>query len=119
MTSSSSATEGMNRRTSDKRIILAFAAIVGLIIVGLTAFDQIVASVAVYMGLGSLTKITGAPLPRNLWLIELFNILLVTLFVFLTPARTKHSCKSHATSLAFMFSLLSDPSGFPPPVNCL
>ncbi len=113
MTSSSSATEGMNRRTSDKRIILAFAAIVGLIIVGLTAFDQIVASVAVYVGLGSLTKITGAPLPRNLWLIALFNILLVTLFVFLTPVRTKDSWKSHGTYVAFMVSLFSEMYGFP------
>ena len=113
MTSSSSATEGMNRRTSDKRIILAFAAIVGLIIVGLTAFDQIVASVAVYMGLGSLTKITGAPLPRNLWLIALFNILLVTLFAFLTPVRTKDSWKTHGTYVAFMVSLFSEMYGFP------
>src|SRR2546428_14065161 len=97
MTSSSSATEGMNRRTSDKRIILAFAAIVGLIIVGLTAFDQIVASVAVYMGLGSLTKITGAPLPRNLWFMALLNILLFTLFGFLTPSRPKGSSNSPGT----------------------
>src|SRR5437867_4387758 len=110
---SSSAMQGMNRRTSDKRITLAFAAIVGLIIVGLTAFDQIVASVAVYMGLGSLTKITGAPLPRNLWLIALFNILLVTLFVFLTPVRTKDSWKTHGTYVAFMVSLFSEMYGFP------
>ncbi|TLZ75938.1 MAG: isoprenylcysteine carboxylmethyltransferase family protein [Methanobacteriota archaeon] len=110
---SSSATQGMDRRTSDKRITLAFAAIVGLIIVGLIAFDQIVASVAVYVGLGSLTKITGTPLPRNFWLIALFNILLVTLFLFLTPVRIKDSWKSHGTYVAFMVSLFSEMFGFP------
>src|SRR2546425_10053471 len=113
MTSSSSATEGMNRRTSDKRIILALVAIVGLIIVGLGAFDQIVASIAVYLGLASLTRIAAAPLPRDLWLIALFNILLVSLFVFLTPVRPRESWKSHGAYVAFMVSLFSEMYGFP------
>ncbi|HYV08709.1 MAG TPA: isoprenylcysteine carboxylmethyltransferase family protein [Thermoplasmata archaeon] len=110
---SSSATQGMDRRASDKKIVLALAAIVGLIIVGLSAFDQIVASVAVYLGLASLTKITGAPLPRDLWLIALFNILLVTLFLFLTPVRIKDAWKSHGAYVAFMVSLFSEMYGFP------
>jgi protein-S-isoprenylcysteine O-methyltransferase Ste14 len=113
MTSPASPTPSMNRRATDKRVILALVAIVGLIIVGLGAFDQIVASVAVYLGLASLTRIAAAPLPRDLWLIALFNILLVSLFVFLTPVRTKESWKSHGAYLAFMVSLFSEMYGFP------
>jgi protein-S-isoprenylcysteine O-methyltransferase Ste14 len=113
MNSPASATPSINRRTSDKRVILALVAIVGLIIVGLGAFDQIVASVAVYLGLASLTRISAAPLPRDLWLIALFNILLVSLFVFLTPVRTKESWKSHGAYVAFMVSLFSEMYGFP------
>jgi protein-S-isoprenylcysteine O-methyltransferase Ste14 len=97
----------------DKRIILALAAIVALIIVGLGAFDQIVASIAVYLGLGSLATITGTPLPRDLWLIAVFNIALVTLFVFLTPVRIRQSWKAHGAYVGFMVSLFSEMYGFP------
>ena len=98
---------------SNKKIVPALAAIVALIIVGLVQFDQVVASVATYLGLASLQKIVGQPLPRNFWGVAIVNILLVSLFLFLTPVRIKDSWRSHGAYLGFMVSLFSEMFGFP------
>jgi protein-S-isoprenylcysteine O-methyltransferase Ste14 len=106
--------KGIQRSGMDKRILLALAAIVALIIVGLAAFDQIVASVAVYLGLGNLAKITSAPLPRDYWTTYvLLNIFLVLLFLFLVPLRAKGSWQAHGTYVGFMVSLFAEMYGFP------
>jgi protein-S-isoprenylcysteine O-methyltransferase Ste14 len=106
--------KGSPRPRKDRRILLALAAIVGLIIVGLGAFDQIVASVAVYLGLGNIAKITSAPLPRDYWTsYVLLNIFLVLLFLFLVPVRVKGSWKAHGTYVGFMVSLFAEMYGFP------
>ncbi len=91
----------------------ALAAIVALIIVGVTAFDQIVASVYMYLGAASLEKIMGGPLPRNLWFVVVLNILIVASFLFLVPMRIKGSWKAHGAYVGFMVSLFTEMFGFP------
>jgi len=98
---------------STKRTVAALAAIVALIIVGVTQFDQIVASVYVYLGAASLEKIMGGPLPRNLWSVVLLNILIVSSFLFLVPMRMHGSWRAHGAYLGFMVSLFSEMFGFP------
>src|SRR5881396_1184577 len=113
MTSSpSAAPPGANRPASNKRLILAFAAIVGLIFVGLYQFDQIVASVYAYF-YGSFPKIVSSPVPQNLWVIALLNIVLVSLFLALAPMRVRGSWKAHGAYVGFMVSLFSEMYGFP------
>jgi protein-S-isoprenylcysteine O-methyltransferase Ste14 len=97
----------------DKRIILALAAIVAMIIVGLGAFDQIVASIAGYIGLGSFAKAAAVDVPHDLWFRALLNILLVSMFLFLAPVRIKDSWRPHGAYLGFMVSLFSEMYGFP------
>ena len=102
------------RTRTDWRVLPALAAIVALIIVALVTFDQIVASVAVYMGLANLGKIVSSPLPRDYWTtFFLLNLFLVTLFLFLVPVRTKGSWQAHGTYLGFMVSLFAEMYGFP------
>ena len=98
---------------ANKKVVPALAAIVALIIVGLVQFDQIVASVATDLGLASLQKIAGQPLPRDFWGVAIVNILLVSLFLFLTPVRIRDSWRSHGAYLGFMVSLFSEMFGFP------
>ena len=98
---------------STKRTVAALAAIVALIIVGVTQFDQIVASVYVYLGAASLEKIMGGPLPRNLWSVVLLNILIVSSFLFLVPMRMHGSWRAHGAYMGFMVSLFSEMFGFP------
>ncbi|MEK6838469.1 MAG: isoprenylcysteine carboxylmethyltransferase family protein [Candidatus Thermoplasmatota archaeon] len=98
---------------STKRIVAALVAIVAAIIVGVTQFDQIVASITVYLGGASLEGIMGVPLPRNYWSLVLLNILLVSSFLFLVPVRVQGSWKAHGAYLGFMVSMFSEMFGFP------
>lgn len=103
----------MNRLPSTKRIVAALAAIVAAIIVGVTQFDQIVASVYLYLGRASLEGIMGRRLPRDLWSLVLVNILIVSSFLFLVPMRVRGSWRAHGAYLGFMVSLFSEMFGFP------
>ena len=98
---------------SNKKMVPALAAIVALIIFGLVNFNQIVASVAIYLGMASLQKIVGFPLPRDYWVIAIVNILIVSMFLFLTPVRIKETWRSHGAYLGYMVSLFSEMYGFP------
>ena len=55
-----SAPRGTTRRTFDRRVLLALAAVVSLIIVGLYQFDQVVASIYAY-AYGAFPRIVGSP----------------------------------------------------------
>lgn len=103
----------MNRLPSTKRIVAALGAIIALIIVGVTQFDQIVASVYLYLGRASLEGILGRRLPRDLWSVVLLNILIVSSFLFLVPMRIRGSWRAHGAYLGFMVSLFSEMFGFP------
>ena len=103
----------MNRLPSTKRTVAALAAIVAAIIVGVTQFDQIVASVYVYLGAASLERIMGRPLPRDYWSLVLLNILIVSSFLFLVPMRVRGSWRAHGAYLGFMVSMFSEMFGFP------
>src|SRR5207247_1985661 len=56
-----SAPRGTTRRTFDRRVLLALAAVVSLIIVGLYQFDQVVASIYAY-AFGAIPRLVGSPL---------------------------------------------------------
>jgi len=103
----------MNRLPSTKRTVAALAAIVGLIIVGVTQFDQIVASVTVYLGGASLEGIIGRGVSSDLWSLVLLNILIVSSFLFLVPMRMHGSWRAHGAYLGFMVSMSSEMFGFP------
>lgn len=96
-----------------RRILPALAAIVAMIIVGLLQFDQIVASIIVYLGGASLVKIMGAPLPRGLWTIAVVNVLIVALFLFLLPVKFEASWRAHGSYLGFTISLFAEMYGLP------
>jgi protein-S-isoprenylcysteine O-methyltransferase Ste14 len=113
MASPPAVAKGIPRSNKSKTILPALAAIVALIIVGLLAFNQIIYSVAVYLGLGDLGKIASSPLPRALTTLFLVNLFLVTLFLFLVPVRTKGSWRAHGTYMGFMVSLFAEMYGFP------
>jgi len=100
---------------STKRTVAALAAIVALIIVGVTQFDQIVLSVTLYLGGASLEGIMGRGLSRyhDLWSLVLLNILIVSSFLFLVPMRVRGSWRAHGAYLGFMVSLFSEMFGFP------
>jgi len=100
---------------STKRIVAALAAIVAAIIVGVTQFDQIVLSVTLHFGGGSLEGIVGRGLSdyRYLWSLVLLNILIVSSFLFLVPMRVRGSWRAHGAYLGFMVSLFSEMFGFP------
>jgi len=106
------APQGRTRRTMDRRVLLALAGVVSLIIVGLYQFDQIVASVYAY-AYGAFPKITASPVPRDRWTVALLNIFLVGLFLALAPFRIKGSWKAHGTYMGFMVSLFAEMYGFP------
>src|SRR5437667_11006704 len=94
------------------RIIAALAAIVSAIIIGLYQFDQILASVYAYF-YGAFPRITSSPLPQGRWTVAILNILLVALFLALSPVRIKESWKAHGAYMGFMISLFSEMYGFP------
>ncbi len=112
MTAPPSAPARPARSALNIRLIAAFAAIVALIIIGLYQFDQIVASIYAYF-YGAFPVITASPVPQGLWTIALFNILLVALFLALSPVRIKESWKAHGAYMGFMISLFSEMYGFP------
>lgn len=91
----------------------ALGALIALIIVGVTQFDQIVASVYLYFGRASLEGIKGRRLPRDLWSLVLLNILIVSSFLFLVPVRVRGSWRAHGAYLGFMVSMFSEMFGFP------
>ena len=105
----------MNRLPSTKRIVAALAAIIALILVGVTMFTQIVASIYVYLGAASLENIVRPGLSRtdDLWSRVLLNILIVSSFLFLVPLRVRGSWKAHGAYLGFMVSMFSEMFGFP------
>src|SRR5205814_8836345 len=88
-----SASRGTTRRTFDRRVLLALAAVVSLIIVGLYQFDQVVASIYAY-AFGAFPRIVGSPVPSDRWTVALLNIFLVGLFLALAPFRIKGSWRS-------------------------
>ncbi|MFQ5553068.1 MAG: methyltransferase family protein [Thermoplasmata archaeon] len=98
-------------------------AIVALIIVGLIQFQQVLASVYLYLGFASATlgqiMLAGLPAeiwdPRNLymWGIVALNILLVSLFLVLVPLRVRGSWRSHGAYMGFFVSLFAEMFGFP------
>src|SRR5207302_849111 len=96
----------------DRRVVLALAAIVSLIIVGLYQFDQVVASIYAY-AFGAFPRIVGSPVPSDRWTVALLNIFLVGLFLALAPFRIKGSWKAHGTYMGFMVSLFAEMYGFP------
>jgi len=98
---------------STKRIVAALLALVAAIIVGVTQFDQIVASVTVYLGGASLERIMGHPLPRDYWSLVLLNIIIVSSFLFLVPMRVHGSWRAHGAYLGFVVSMFSEMFGFP------
>jgi protein-S-isoprenylcysteine O-methyltransferase Ste14 len=108
----SSPTERRGSLLAKSKIFLAFAGIIGLIFVGLYQFDQIVASIYAYF-YGAFPKITSSAVPRDLWLVALLNIFLLTLFVALSPVRIRESWKAHGAYVGFMVSLFSEMYGFP------
>src|SRR2546430_802732 len=67
---------GRSFKKKKKRIIAAMAAIVSMIIVGLSQFDQIVVSIYAYF-YGRLPFISSAPVPSGLWTVALLTIFLV------------------------------------------
>ena len=103
----------MDRVPSTKRIVAALLALVAAIIVGVTQFDQIVASVTVYLGGASLERIMGHPLPRDYWSLVLLNIIIVSSFLFLVPMRVHGSWRAHGAYLGFVVSMFSEMFGFP------
>ena len=115
MTTPPAAPKGVARPRTNWRVLLALAAIVAMIFVGLGAFDQLVSSVAVYLHLpgADLTTITAGPLPRDYWTRFVLNIFLVLLFLFLVPVRVKGSWQAHGTYAGFMVSLFAEMYGFP------
>src|SRR5436189_2677583 len=106
------ATRGATRRTFDRRVLLALAAVVSLIIVGLYQFDQVVASIYAY-AFGAFPRIVGPPAPTRRWTVALLTIVLVWLFLALAPFRIKGSWKAHGTYMGFMVSLFAEMYGFP------
>ena len=107
-----SAPRGTTRRTFDRRVLLALAAVVSLIIVGLYQFDQVVASIYAY-AFGAFPRIVASPVPSDRWTVALLNIFLVGLFLALAPFRIKGSWKAHGTYMGFMVSLFAEMYGFP------
>jgi protein-S-isoprenylcysteine O-methyltransferase Ste14 len=100
------------RSVWDRRLLAALAAIVALIIVGLYQLEQIEASIYAYLS-GSVSGNGAGPVPQGYWTIALVNILLVTMFIALTPVRIKQSWKAHGAYMGFMISLFSEMYGFP------
>ena len=98
-----------------KRLLPALAAIVALIIVGLLQFDQIVASIIVYLGGASLETIMGEGLKNvaGRWTIALVNVLIVGLFLFLLPVKIDRPWRAHGAYLGFTISLFSEMYGLP------
>jgi protein-S-isoprenylcysteine O-methyltransferase Ste14 len=112
MTSPPSALRQPVRSVWDKRLLAALAAIVALIIVGLYQLEQIEASIYAYLG-GSVSENGAGPVPQGYWIIAIVNILLVAMFLALTPVRLKQSWKAHGAYMGFMISLFSEMYGFP------
>src|SRR5437879_6513179 len=102
----------LDRRSLNKRMVFAYAAIVALIFVGLYQFDQIVASIYAY-AYGAFPVIEGSSLEFNRWSFAVLNIVLVALFLALVPLRPKGSWKAHGTYMGFMVSLFAEMYGFP------
>ncbi|MCS7095125.1 MAG: isoprenylcysteine carboxylmethyltransferase family protein [Thaumarchaeota archaeon] len=93
--------------------VAIFFGIVALIIAGLIQFDQIMATIYVFIGRASLDRIVSSPLPEGLWHIALFNIIINGLFLALIPLKLKGSWKYHSPFVAFMISMFSEMYGFP------
>lgn len=104
------ASERLKRRL---KILLPLAGVVALIIFGMIMFDQIVATVGVFIGRANLERILSYPLPRGYWHIAILNIIIVALFLALIPVRLKSSWRAHGAYLGFMVSMFSEMFGFP------
>lgn len=98
---------------SNVRIVVAMASIVALIIVGLLMFDQIAASVIMYLGGASLAELMTGPVPRDRWTVATLNLLLVSLFLFLVPWKLKGSWRAHGAYMGFMVSMFTEMYGLP------
>src|SRR2546428_11532279 len=97
----------LDRRSLNKRMIFAYAAIVALIFVGLYQFDQIVASIYAY-AYGAFPVIEGSSLEFNLWSVAVLNIVLVGLFLALVLPRVKGSWKARGQYTGVMASLFAE-----------
>jgi methanethiol S-methyltransferase len=100
------------RSVWDRRLLAALAAIVALIIVGLYQLEQIEASILAYL-YGRVSGNGAGPVPQGYWTIALVNIVLVTLFLALSPVRIKQSWEAHGAYMGFMISLFAEMYGFP------
>jgi protein-S-isoprenylcysteine O-methyltransferase Ste14 len=92
------------------RVIIPLVAVGALIFVGFIQVDQIIYSIAVYMGL---TSLATDRIPTGQWGIALANIALVTLLLALIPLRTKSEWRGHGAYMGFMVSLFSEMYGIP------
>jgi hypothetical protein len=86
------------------RVLIPLVAVGALIFVGFIQVDQIIYSIALYLGL---TSLAATQLPTYQWIPLIANIALVTLLLALIPLRTRSEWRGHGAYLGFMVSLFS------------
>ncbi len=92
------------------RVVIPLVAVGALIFVGFIQFDQILYSIAAYMGL---TSLSVDRIPTGLWTLAAVNIVLTGMLLALIPLRTRADWRGHGAYLGFMISLFTEMYGFP------